>query len=333
MFCPKCGYQIHEDANFCQKCGTRVHPLQESSGIPVSKNANSELNREALKIHLADVLALECIQNKMQSTFTQTQQNAANLKRNNYLKKYVIYEKLYQDGMPFRKYAYLFYNGASIYLAMEDEYNSKRVCTSDFLPRTCEWVAITDRTVRSTPKWSKLDSYSDKRNYSQGLLHAYEDFKLSAPQMYQKNLSKIDSMTTALNGISAECKKAGELLKKAYQINIIPVQFRNLYAVYYLHEFINTSRESLTTALLHYNLNEIKAKLDRIIEQQQRIIIQQAIIASQNDQLLQQNRIQLQKLSAIENNTSQAAQYAEIAAVNAETCAWISLANYIDHSW
>ena len=89
-------------------------------------------------------------------------------------------------------------------------------------------------------------------------------------------------------------------------------------------------KHTLTTALLHFDLNEIKKKLDKIIAQQEEIIIQQAINNAQNQQLLRQNQQQLEYLSTIESNTSQAAQYAEIAANNAEACAWIGMANYIE---
>ena len=68
----------------------------------------------------------------------------------------------------------------------------------------------------------------------------------------------------------------------------------------------------------------------QIIAQQQEIIIQQAVLAAQNQQMLRQNQMQLERLAAIEDNTRQAAQYAEIAAVNAEACAWIGYASYID---
>lgn len=253
----------------------------------------------------------------------------------NYLKRYKIYEYIFNNrdnSLTFdhSKYVHLFFDGSSYYIAMEPEYNDRRVCTDTSLGGSCIFVGINDRNVRSVAKWSTLTSFSDKRKYTRGLLEAYSDFKKTAPLSYQENIKKSNAMSQTLNGITTELDKVNKLLQRAYQVNIIPMQFRNLYAVYYLHEFISTSHESLATALLHYDLNEIKAKLDRIIEQQQEIIIQQAIIAAQNKQLLQQNKSQLERLSAIENNTSQAAQYAEIAAVNAETCAWISLANYID---
>ena len=53
---------------------------------------------------------------------------------------------------------------------------------------------------------------------------------------------------------------------------------------------------------------------------------------AQNQTICEQNQLQLQKLEKlanIENNTYNAAQYAEIAAKNAEAAAWIGLANYI----
>ena len=93
---------------------------------------------------------------------------------------------------------------------------------------------------------------------------------------------------------------------------------------------MSTSRESFTTALLHRDLNEIKAKLDKIIAQQESIIIQNAVRIAQNEKLSKQNQQQLEHLSRIELNTSQAKQYAQVAANNAEICAWINMAKYIE---
>lgn len=89
---------------------------------------------------------------------------------------------------------------------------------------------------------------------------------------------------------------------------------------------------SFETALLHYNLEEIKAKLDTIIAQQQEIIINQSIMMAQNREICEQNQKKLARLASIESNTHNAAQYAEIAARNAEASAWIGAANYITNS-
>lgn len=130
--------------------------------------------------------------------------------------------------------------------------------------------------------------------------------------------------------VKSEYDKSEELLNNAYSLNIIPKQFRNIYAIYYLYDFITTSDTSLSTALLHCDLNEIKQKLDTVIKQQQKIIINQAVMVAQNQTIIKQNTEKLHKLASIEQNTERAAQYSQIAANNAEACAWIGIANYID---
>lgn len=159
-------------------------------------------------------------------------------------------------------------------------------------------------------------------------LMALDDFK-SSTQMHKNILIEVKQLKIQLNGITAELNKASELLQQAYDVNIVPSQFRNLYAIYYLADFINTSNESLSNALLNYNLEKIKEKLDRIIEQQEEIIINQALMTVQNENIMKQNEQQLRHLASIEQNFDRAAQYAQIAANNAEACAWIGVANYI----
>lgn len=167
-------------------------------------------------------------------------------------------------------------------------------------------------------------------NARDAFLAIYEDFKKTAPDIYQRNLENvIYPLQEKVDGIDAEYKKADELLQKAYTINIIPKQFRNIHAIWFIHDYITTSNESFSAALLHCDLDEIKQKLDEIIEQNNRIIIQNAIQIAQNSQMLQQNQQMLNRLATIESNTDRAAQYAEIASNNAEACAWIGLANYI----
>lgn len=118
-------------------------------------------------------------------------------------------------------------------------------------------------------------------------------------------------------------------MENAYSVNIVPQQFRNLYAIYYLCEFISTSNESFSNALLQCNLEEIKQQLATVIENQREMIINQAILIAQNEEIIAQNNQNLKHLAKVENNTAFAAKYSQIAAVNAEACAWIGVANYI----
>lgn len=328
MFCPNCGYQVNDSANFCQKCGTQIQPIHNVHMASQNRNADGVLNCEAIKIYLNNILTLECIRNKLKANLEEISQKIKYNKGWNYLGEYKLFE-LAGD----LHNIYFFFDGKSYYIATDTEYGKQIVFYGDsswVKHGHQKFVCINDNSIKSMIRWGTHTTFFEKQRYTQTLLEAYEDFKQNAPLMYQENLIKIDGMSQTLAGISGELDKANNLLQRAYQVNIIPLQFRNLYAIYYLHEFIGTSRESLSTALLHCDLNEIKTKLDKIIAQQREIIIQQAIIASQNKQLLQQHKLQLERLSSIESNTSHAEQYAEIAAVNAETCAWISLASYID---
>ena len=218
MFCPQCGYQIDDDANFCQRCGARVRPImgspsaaQAQPGRPPAVGHPGELDREALRIHLSDVLALECIKSRLEDHQKKLAGRIDWRRNSNYLKKCLIREYRYSDGMCSRDYAYLFYNGTSCFLAMEQEYNNMRVCTSDWLPNGCQWVPVDDRSIRSVPRWSKLWSFSTKRECAQGLQKAYAEFRDAAPQAYRDNLQKIQGDTRALEGVAGELKKAGEL--------------------------------------------------------------------------------------------------------------------------
>lgn len=147
--------------------------------------------------------------------------------------------------------------------------------------------------------------------------------------MYADNLKKIQPKKDKRANINEEIEKAKKLLDEAYSVNLIPHQFRNIYAIWFIHDYVSTSNETLTSAFLHCDMDSIKNKLDTIINQQREIIMNQAILASQNREIMEQNQKALKHLADIEGNTAIAAQYSQIAANNAEACAWIGAANYL----
>lgn len=117
-------------------------------------------------------------------------------------------------------------------------------------------------------------------------------------------------------------QEADKILTKMYTVNLIPQQFRNIYAIYYLYDYLSTSQSNLESAMLHFNLEEIKAKLDKVIAQQQEIILQQSIQISQNDEMIAQNKKLIAHAIATEKNTRLAAQYHEIEAANLQSIAF-----------
>ncbi len=337
MFCTKCGCQVNDDVNFCPKCGTQLQALREESAtsrsktnVAISQNGG-ELDHEALKIYLTDILAVECARAKLKKCLEAEMHKSSNLKRWNYMKQYEICKL---DGINGgTKYIFFFFDGNTYYIFTEVEYGKRIIlCSDPSWVKHGQLLVITDKTIRNAATWSKWYSGSDKRKYTKMLLDYYEDFKKTAPAAYQANLQRLEGMKQSLNRTTFALNSANKLLQKSYNANIIPITFRNIYAVYYLCKFVCTSGASLETAMLHYDLNEIKKKLDTIIEQQQEIILRQAVIVSQSRQLMEDNRVKLERLASIEHNTREAAQYAEIAAINAETCAWFARASWIDRA-
>lgn len=330
MFCTKCGCQLSDDAVFCQQCGAKMQAAASVDRTVRNSPAGSELDREALKIYLSDLLSLECIKRKYLIKLRQLDKEQSYLRNNNLYKTDQLFGD-YNPRVASNSCFHLYYNGEKYYIAYVDNTHfHSGVYTNSWLSRedSYKWLEIESNLKylqdpyawrQSTyPCTGRFEEKKRRKIVRDKFFQVYEEFKKFAPVLYQKNSGPLRPISK-------------RKLDKSYALNIIPEMLRHkLYALYYLHSFICTSNESLTTALLHYDLNEIKAKLDTIIEQQQEIIIRQAVMTAQNEQMLQRNQAQLERLAAIESNTDRAAQYAKIAANHAEACAWIGLANYLD---
>lgn len=340
MFCSNCGCELNDNSLFCHKCGQPIHNTNNFDDYPYSSPA--ELDHEALIIYLKDILSLECIRHQYIDNINEINRKLQNTSSQYYKKIYTIKAEERQYWNPIGgsfSFHFLFQNN-HFYVA---GINSINGFAPGSLYKNSTYLSIDENYsyFSSLSPWTKTEiGYGSgiKRIKSgkeaRGLfLRCYEDFKNTALAGLNSNKNTIAFLTQKRDGIFNELKSVNMLIKKAYNINIIPIQFRdNIYAIYYLYNFISSSNQSLTTALLHFDLNEIKIKLAKIIEQQKDIIIQQSIIQSQNHQLIEQNQQHLKKLASIERSAAQSALYSEIAANNAEACAWIGLANYIKNS-
>lgn len=351
MFCYKCGQPLPDDAVFCSKCGTKqpnseIYVKHTSSTTTVPTNSN-ELDREALKIYLGNILALECIKRKYQRNLEDYDYKAKKLKNSNCYKRYVLYQ--FNSRKDDNRYLHLCYKDNEFYVATYDDFSG--VWTGELLKDEAyaEGVRWAWKKIPIDSPFHKqlstADFWKHKTHVSAGFLEKrrqkeliknsfvkiFNEYVAFAPEEHKKNTAKIDEYLSKMYKIIQELSTAKKLLKEAYDVNIIPSNFRNnIYAIYYLHDFVSTSQESFTTALLHYDLNEIKVKLDKIISQQESIIIQNALMMSQNNEIIRQNQQKLNSLAKIESNTSQAAKYTQIAANNTEICAWLSAATYLE---
>lgn len=128
-----------------------------------------------------------------------------------------------------------------------------------------------------------------------------------------------------ISNINGEIWKMEDMLSKAYSANIIPNQFRNIQGVYYLYDYLSTSNQSLSEALLQCNLEAIKQKLDTMINLQSEMIVEIAQQNAKTDKIIQQNRELLSSVKEVGVHTAnaaeaarEAAQYAQISATNSE---------------
>lgn len=360
MFCSKCGCQLNDATVFCHKCGTKISMPVEQNNNAVKKAKTVELDREALQIYLYDILTLECVRNKYNAKLNRIK-NQLSSTGNYFEKRYTLTGDEAWKGVRDDLY-FLHKNGKNYIFAKKDSLDGTYAITEDLGYRMPyrDWNSYTSKCLESSgfldieenfrdlsglSMWSswpvtyESGFFAKRRKASKArdmFLRCYEDFKKIAGSGLDNTNRNREVLQNNYNGITKELDVVNKLLSKEYNLNIIPSNFRNITAVYYLYDFIKTSNQSFTTALMHFDLHEIKSKLDIVIQQNQEIIIQQAYIISQNQRTIEQNQACLKRLSNLERtasnieyNTAQAATYSSIAANNAEVCAWIGIANYL----
>lgn len=146
---------------------------------------------------------------------------------------------------------------------------------------------------------------NEKRNISNNI--SYYENKLY--QFRPEAQRRLDMLNTYLRQID-------NMRQRAYSLNIIPQQFRGIYGVTYLYDFISTSDLSLSDAVLNCNLEQIKHKLDAVISKCNDIIYEQQRTNANLREIQRQNNQILAEARNTSRNTALAAQYSEIAAEN-----------------
>ena len=148
---------------------------------------------------------------------------------------------------------------------------------------------------------------------------------------------------TIVSDCSAEQKflkekysKAKELREKLYSANIIPSQYRNVYAAYYIYDYFSTSKETdLDKIIQTMLLEEIKQRLDRVIETQEEIILNQrrelALQQQNNKALAKQHLEAMNAIARLESNQELQLDYQQMIEGNTAATAFFAAANYIEN--
>jgi hypothetical protein len=340
MFCKNCGVSIDDDAKFCSGCGSSV---SNSNTVPASAketHLDNQSERDITLLHLYDLRMLEMAKAKLNNNWIQVDNRIKNL---GIAGSFDAPRK----GSPEVEFSWIFgvFAAAVALLGVGwfidvlvtevilGWFNSK----SSLFMRIGTVLAVILAIIGVIMIIIRLiQSIKEHKSYQQRLAR-YNSVIANDQQRVGREIVEQKRLIPIKAEIHKEWEKVGAILKKAYSVNLIPEQYRNLYAVYYLNEYLSTSQESLRDALLHcnlhYNFEAIKQKLDAIYHQVSNLVIEQAITNARLENIQEQNENLLEHAIKTANNTAKAAQYSQIAAANTEAMVYIGIAQYISQNF
>ena len=185
-------------------------------------------------------------------------------------------------------------------------------------------IADSDEKKRIEKKYNEaLEIYNKK-------IEQNKQLRARIPQ-YQESLRAWEQHLDGLrNGLS----KAQALRNSVYSVNIIPSKYRNVHVAYYLFDYFSTCRENdLDKIIQTLLLDQIVQKLDRIIDQNDEIILNQryqiALEEQQNRMIAENHRRELKKIAQLESNQQLQLDYQNMIARNQEVTNFFLADEYI----
>ena len=145
----------------------------------------------------------------------------------------------------------------------------------------------------------------------------------------------LPSQINDYNTTVSHLQEAKEKLQQVYSVNIIPNKYRTIYVAYYLYDYISSCRETDVDRVLQTMLLEqIIAKLDKIIAQQEEIILNQRMQLAKQDYLIaqskQQHTEQMKILYGLEKNQQIQNHYLAMTEANTRITNYFVTADYIN---
>lgn len=325
MFCSNCGKKMDKSRKFCSFCG--AENLEYSSATIVEKRANAPIaldgnggfNREVLINYLGNLQTLEMVKKDLLTQKVKIEKKISGLgKPQKYRDRLSFFECGNRAGIFIL--AVLAYVIAAWLESVADGVEIFSLIAQLLFPFLAPIKTIAAIVALVCAGSIIYTCVKDGIRYKED--KQWEERRLNREQ------AEIVELRKKIPPINQDIQKINEVLRKAYSINVIPFNCRNIYGVYFLYDYLTTSMATLSEALLHFDLDKITQQLDRVIHQQQEQILQIARNNALNQQLIMQNEEMIQRAIAIEENTALAAQYAEVAAVNTETMATIQAVHF-----
>ncbi len=327
MFCSNCGSKLTADIKFCSSCGCEnpnfgmksIVSTPKPEVVTTQQQINTIFNRDVLTNYLNNLQTLEFAKHKLTEEENILNYKISSLGHSRFVPSR---SKLSDYGTHFGglvAMVVIFVLGILINKGLNG--NGLLSIFDDLLGPIVTFAQIAAVIIAIIIVCVMIRDYvRDGARYKRQTQEEADRLKTEKAQR--------ERCVRALELVKRDLRSTTVLLDEAYSINIIPAKYRNIYAAYFLYEYISTSMVSLSEALYHCDLDEISQKLDEIIEQQKEIIMKLARSNALNERIINQNEQILKHAIATENNTALAAQYSQISAVNSKTVSQIQSYNF-----
>ncbi|MBP9990437.1 MAG: hypothetical protein KBT45_03310 [Bacteroidales bacterium] len=144
----------------------------------------------------------------------------------------------------------------------------------------------------------------------------------------------LETKQAELRALSEQLREAQKLRGAVYDVNIIPLKYRNLHVAYFLYDYINSCYENdLDKIIQTLLLDEISQKPDEMIAQNEEMLLNQrhqiAVQELQDPSETEQHRGELQQLAELEQNQELQGIYQTMIAKNKQVTDFFLAADYI----
>lgn len=327
MFCSNCGKEINENQKFCRYCGTKNEDEFQLNSLNNEilnntqfQQVNTVFDRNVLNNYMYNIRTLEVVKNEL---LVQKQNVLYRISNLGYR------QNMYEPSTDGESIMYALFGGGGFIVAV--------LVIGTLLKETIgEWLDWTDffsglmtlliiGTIVIAGGYIIYELYSAAKSKQDYLYRKRQD-----EIRVENELKEKSALEEIADELDEEIIENDKLLSEAYSVNLIPSKYRNVYAAYFLYDYISTSTATLSEALLHCDLDTIIEKLESVIEQQSEMIMELAASNANNEAIIRQNEQMLQHAIQTENNTALAAQYSQIAATNSKVTAYCQMVQFLE---
>lgn len=192
------------------------------------------------------------------------------------------------------------------------------------------WLLIS--TIRNIKRISDENALREIRYNSEYAQYIKKKKEIDAQN--EINRKKIPKLRDEFVRYNTDIKKCQEVLNQVYQANVLPMQYRNKYVAMYLYDYFKYSRlDDLDAAINTCVLEQIKDKLEEMIEMQAQTIVNQRIMIANQRMAIEEQREYAnhmkQKAKMITDNLEEQNLYLSMIESNTAATAFFAAADYL----